>query len=283
MFGRYVFDAVCDGALHRRRGMLPLFERVAASGGFLGTVELNLSDRGIAPGLCFCDHRTMFELIPDMAFVESEGYAEFREQFQDWREWEDRLDTVFWRGSTTGSPPETDLAENKRAALCLMASHYPDDRLDFGISRVVQFSPAWSEAAYAAGIVKDHVPWQSLDRYRFHVDIDGNTNSWPGLFSKLLSGGVVLKVASEHGYRQWYHDRLRPWLHYVPVRADFSDLIDIVRHLRAHLFCAERIGRQGRQFARSLTWESELSLGGEIVAAYATRRAFEAASSPKEP
>jgi len=59
------------------------------------------------------------------------------------------------------------------------------------------------------------------------VDVDGNANSWDGLFWKLLSNSVVLKVESPH--RQWYYSRIKPWKHYVPVKPDLSDLEEKVR------------------------------------------------------
>ena len=59
--------------------------------------------------------------------------------------------------------------------------------------------------------MRDYVPEIAFPAYKFQIDIDGNTNSWPGLFQKLLTGSAILKVASPYGYRQWYYDRLRPW------------------------------------------------------------------------
>ena len=35
-----------------------------------------------------------------------------------------------------------------------------------------------------------------------------NSNSWAGLFTSLLTAACVLKIESEHGFRQWYYDRL---------------------------------------------------------------------------
>ena len=49
------------------------------------------------------------------------------------------------------------------------------------------------------------------------------SNSWSGLFTKLLTGSTVLKVESPMGFRQWYYDRLKPFEHYVPVRPDLAE------------------------------------------------------------
>ena len=63
-------------------------------------------------------------------------------------------------------------------------------------------------------------PWHA-GLHAWQIDIDGNVNSW-GLLWKLLSGSCVLRVQSPR--RQWFHHRLQPWEHLVPVQADLSDL-----------------------------------------------------------
>ena len=42
-----------------------------------------------------------------------------------------------------------------------------------------------------------------------------------GLLWKLLSGAASCGCKAQ---KQWYHHRLQPWVHLVPVRADLSDL-----------------------------------------------------------
>jgi hypothetical protein len=69
----------------------------------------------------------------------------------------------------------------------------------------------------------------------------------------------VLKVASPLGYRQWYYDALTPWVHYVPVRADLSDLHAMISWCRANLDECERIAAQGQAFAMCRTYDSEVA------------------------
>ena len=63
-------------------------------------------------------------------------------------------------------------------------------------------------------------PWHA-GLHAWQIDIDGNVNSW-GLLWKLLSGSCILRVQSDR--TQWFHQRLQPWKHLVPVQADLSDL-----------------------------------------------------------
>ena len=49
----------------------------------------------------------------------------------------------------------------------------------------------------------------------------------------LLAGdSVVLKQDS--GYYEHFYSQLRPWEHYIPVRADLGDLLDKITWARQH-------------------------------------------------
>jgi hypothetical protein len=54
----------------------------------------------------------------------------------------------------------------------------------------------------------DREPIEHNFNYKYLIDMDGNTSSWSGLISKLICGGVVIKLISEKKYRQWYYDAL---------------------------------------------------------------------------
>jgi Arabidopsis thaliana protein of unknown function (DUF821). len=85
------------------------------------------------------------------------------------------------------------------------------------------------------------------------------------LFSKLLSRSVVLKIDSIKGWRQWYYDRLTPWIHYVPIRSDFSDLAPIIRFLRNHPQVAEEIADNAATFVGGFTYEKEIDEAVEFM------------------
>jgi hypothetical protein len=140
--------------------------------------------------------------------------------------------------------------------------------IDAAISNIVQMPDSESgEQLASSGLTGAFLPSTGLEAFKYQIDIDGNTNSWPGLFKKLLSASPVLKVASPQDYRQWYYDRLRPWVNHVPVESDMSDLPEKVRWLRSHDSVARRIGQCGRELALSLDWETELQRTVPTIAA----------------
>jgi hypothetical protein len=116
-----------------------------------------------------------------------------------------------------------------------------------------------------SGFFRDWMPASGYAEYRVQIDIDGHTNSWPGLFQKLLTGSPVIKIASLGNYSQWYYDRLVPWSNYVPVAADMLDLVDKVRWLLHNDSEAEVIGQRGAELAHAMTYEAESLLAMKII------------------
>ena len=82
-------------------------------------------------------------------------------------------------------------------------------------------------------------------------------------------GCCVLKVASPRNYRQWYYDDLKPWTHFVPVKADLSDLAAQIAWCRANLDACERIAADGQAFAMALRYEKEIvAAAGRVATAF---------------
>ncbi|WWC98816.1 hypothetical protein V866_005709 [Kwoniella sp. B9012] len=60
--------------------------------------------------------------------------------------------------------------------------------------------------------------------YKYVIDVDGN--AWSARFKRLLaSGSLILKATI---MPEWWTDRIQPWVHYVPIQTDYSDLYDVM-------------------------------------------------------
>ena len=241
---------------------------------------LEVGDTGYAErSACFCSFRPGACLLPDQDFIGSGGYDDLRREaaLHD-RPWQDRAPVVFWRGATTGqhrhAPPgpdqHDDLTWLPRLDLCAHAARSPlAGRYDVGISNIVQVSePHLVARIEASGLMRGRVPRSAFFGHKWLLVIDGNSNAWSALFAGLLSGSCVLKVASPKGFRQWYYDRLKPWVHFVPVEEDLSDLDELVVWLEAHDGDAQSIGQAGRAFAEALTFEAVVADSSERLRAW---------------
>ncbi len=223
-----------------------------------GTIFLNLDDSADAEGIAFCSNRDDSLLIPDAEFLETGGYSAVRKHFQaNVIPWQQRLGIAFWRGSTTGVRVDSSWGSIPRIKMCEICNAVDDPSLfDVGVTGLAQISKNEINEIRNSGLIRDYFPITESNRYKYQIDIDGNTNAWAGLFQKLLSDSVVLKIASPYQFKQWYYDRLVPWENYVPIESNASDLVEKVQWLIRNDDKARTIGKNGGDLARSLSFES---------------------------
>ena len=248
--------------------LLPLIQYFHQSSHYYnGSIFINLDDSADAEGLAFCSNHEHQILIPDVEFINSQGYAKTKEDFFHHEIlWQERKSIAFWRGSTTGvrkGDSWKSLPRVKLAEICSEVGH--KDLFDVGISSLAQVSSVEGRQLKRAGLIKSFSPISSINRYKYQIDIDGNTNAWSALFQKLLSKSAVLKVDSPHHYRQWFYPKLVPWKNFVPVCSDMSDLVEKLLWLKNNDDKAESIGIAGYNLASSLTYEHELEEASRVI------------------
>ena len=124
---------------------------------------------------------------------------------------------------------------------------------DFRITSAKQwlYSEAVEKELCDAQIFSKPEPFERNLNYKYVIDVDGNSNSWPGFFMKLASGSCVFKVNSDYNFFQWYYKYLSPWKHYVPVNADMSDLREKIAHIQKHPTLGAEIARNSSLFILS--------------------------------
>jgi hypothetical protein len=236
-----------------------------------GSVMVNQFDIGVVPGLAWCDSRPDRFLVPDCIYIPTKGYSHARQAYKNNPvAWNDRRAVAFWRGATTGMKTAPgDWRSLERIKLCELARrHEHTGLIDAGISSVIQFSdPVVIREIEASGLIRGPVPWQEWNRYKYHIDIDGNSSPWSNLFQRLLTGSPVLKIESSRGLMQWYYDRLIPWRNYVPVAPDMSDLIDKIKWLNQNDPMAEEIGRRGFELANDMSYDEEIKRSAPVISA----------------
>lgn len=272
---RFVFDASSYSYDKTRNDILgfywsfPLYATFACSPyREHGQVIINQQDIGAAPGLAWCDNRPDYFLVPDCIFVPTRGYAYEREVLlRNMIPWEDRAPVAFWRGGTTGIH-RGDWRTLERAQLCELARrHEALGVFNVGFSSILQMpDPQTVDEIKASGLMRGFVSWEDWGRFKYLIDIDGNSSPWSNLFQRLLTGSTVLKVESSRGLQQWFYDRLRPWENYVPIAPDVSDLLDKIMWLQRNDRLAQAIGQAGRRLALNMTFEREVEGGIHTIA-----------------
>ena len=131
------------------------------------------------------------------------------------------------------------------------------ERCDFKLTRAGQW--LWSseiiERLKEYNFYSNEEPFEWNYKFKYLIDIDGNSNSWPGLFMKLCSGSCILKVDSEYNFYQWFYKYSKPWIHFVPINSDLSDLYEKLNYLRKNEDIGRRIAQNSEEFFSNKNYE----------------------------
>lgn len=145
-------------------------------------------------------------------------------------DWADRTDDFVWRGGTLGTGvwnPTRELVDHPGVIQRIRLAHMAKGTdLDFKFVPTNATTAKIWEPVKRAGLAGERVEEPTWLTRKYAIDIDGMTNTWSNLIIRMHYGCCVLKVASQYGYRQWYYDKLVPYEHFVPVKADMSDMFE---------------------------------------------------------
>ncbi|MBU6383829.1 MAG: hypothetical protein KGQ49_00295 [Verrucomicrobia bacterium] len=217
---------------------------------------------GIGPAFVFAKRADVASLIliPDIKALV--GYSKLREMIpeaNDKHPWETKIAKSFWRGSTTGGYSTlADWDRLARAQLVLLSLAHPE-AVDARFHHVAQCDPEVPLLMKAKGMVSKSVSRPDHLKYKYLVDVDGNSCSYERYFWLLLSNSVVLKQVTPN--IQWYYRALEPYKHYIPVKEDLSDLLEQIEWAKNHDMEAKLIAEESTQFAQN-------NLGPEDTALY---------------
>lgn len=68
--------------------------------------------------------------------------------------------------------------------------------------------------------------------FKYILEIDGESCTWDATAWKLNSGSVIFKVESI--WQEWWYEEYKPFIHYIPIKDDFSDLQEKYHWCESH-------------------------------------------------
>ncbi len=137
--------------------------------------------------------------------------------------WESKVQKAFWRGATTGGIFTTQQWQSfPRSKLVLASLNFPD-LLDAKFTQLCQEAENNTEVTSHLELMGNSVSPESSLRYKYLIDVDGNSCSYSRCYWTLLANSVQLKQVSDN--IQWYYSALKPYEHYIPIKQDMSNLI----------------------------------------------------------
>ncbi|KAL7509011.1 hypothetical protein ACHAXN_006045 [Cyclotella atomus] len=97
--------------------------------------------------------------------------------------------------------------------------------------------------------IGEHISVQEQARYKYHIDLGGGGGTtWTGTIEKLAMPGVLFHHVTPTS--DYFYNRLLPWVHFIPVRADLSDLRERYEWAENNPEEAQKIARAGTEFAK---------------------------------
>lgn len=192
--------------------------------------------------------------------------------------WEQKKNLVFWRGAATGSAPTIEqLASN-----CLTQAPR------FQLVDISQKLPELVDAAFVSWNCNSNNRDLFIARfrltsavhphdhllYKYLIDLDGNTCCYSRTYWVLLSNSLMLKQTTNN--IQWFYKGLQPFVHFVPLRQDLSDLQEKLIYCKNNDSVSRSIAQNGTDFAlKHLQYEHNLDYMANLLAAYKTHLTYQ--------
>jgi len=147
--------------------------------------------------------------------------------------WKDRKSTVFWRGGVSGGQLESIRCRTVHKLL-----DYPDSD--------VKLTRGWElPNVIPDNFFSDRVNYRDFLDYKIFLVIDGNCIASSHMWA--FGTGCVPLIISDA--KCWFNKFLIPFVNYIPINYDLSNLIEQIEWVKNNDAEAEQIGKNALQFA----------------------------------
>ncbi|QHR78438.1 putative lipopolysaccharide-modifying enzyme protein [Lymphocystis disease virus 4] len=167
-------------------------------------------------------------------------------------DWNSKLSKAVFRGSSTGAGVTVET--NQRLKVCLKLAKERPDLIDAGITKWNLRPRKHKSSKYLETIeINDYSladfisPQEQADRYKYVLCLEGHVAAFR--ISREMTYGCTL-LLTETPYKMWFVPYLKPWVHYVPVAYDCSDLIDRIEWCKTHDDECKKIAETALQFVK---------------------------------
>lgn len=160
--------------------------------------------------------------------------------------WENKIDKVIFRGATTDCGFNSETSARYLVHKLSELGEIPE--LDAGITRLWfnDIKLANKTLNYPQRIkTVEPIPFTEMSKYKYILNIDGSVTAFR-ISAELAFGSVILKVDSK--YKIWYLDLLEPFVHYIPIKKDLSDLKEKIEWCKLNQDHCKSIAKAARDF-----------------------------------
>ncbi len=183
-------------------------------------------------------------LIPD--FEALEGHSKLLKDINTANKrfpWSRKVNQAIWRGGSSGENNQA-FPRIKLVEISLKFPTYVDAK----INPLVQINKETKKLLIKKGYFGNALLLQDHMRYKYQILVDGNTCAYSRAYWQLFCNSLMFKQDSPN--IQWYYDELKPYVHYIPVAHDFTDLIEKIRWADEHEKDVEQIILNANAFGK---------------------------------
>ncbi len=206
------------------------------------------------------------KFLPFLSMNARKGYADVPIfTFDDWDyikhpnidfskvnyDWDSKKPIAFFRGASTGCG--WDAESNMRLKAVQMSSTNPE-LIDAKLTKITKNMKVHKtrRAGYVSSkLYKEAKPisFERFSDYKYILQIDGNVAAYR-LAKTMLLGSVIMIVESD--YSLWYQEKLEPFVHYVPIKSDLSNLVEMIEWCRINDKKCETIAKNAKKLAEKI-------------------------------
>jgi len=178
--------------------------------------------------------------------------------------WKEKKSAVIWRGGFSGVPQNmrigkvTGFKYGPRVQAVLANFHYDESDIDVGFNNVPhQFRE------FGKFVKKTRISMVEQLEYKYILNVEGNDVS-TGLKWQLASNSVVF-MTNPTTVSFAMEDLLVPFVHYIPVKDDFSNVMHMVEWARSNDETCKWISEQATKFMNQLWISDEAKTDNTLV------------------
>jgi hypothetical protein len=147
--------------------------------------------------------------------------------------WAEKKAKAFWRGGTSDvnvlEKDKEDFSLTPRWNLCALSLKDPES---VDARFYTADSPTLKNAVLRANLLSPFISKEEHLQCKYLPDLDGHMCSSPGLLWRLISDSLTLKQESDQ--IQWFHGAILPYVHYLPIANDMSDVVEKIHWAASH-------------------------------------------------
>ena len=167
------------------------------------------------------------------------------------------IDRAVFRGGPSGCGYTADT--NMRIKLVTMALSKDPRAADLDVaitgkgatidSHSIRFDPVHGLGMLNTGIkpASKFMTMVEQSNYKYIIHVDGNVNAYR-LLTTMATGSLILRVESE--YTSWVDHMISPNVHYLPIRADLSNLFEQIAWAKANDSKCKKMALKSLEFAQ---------------------------------